>query len=113
MNTPKDFIDSHEMDVQDLGPVDGLWMFVSNSLLREAVNQGRPGMLWLDKELHRKMKYSGDGAVVISVPMMEYVNANGWPRAGFAVAVTAGDNLGVYVQPQDTVPDPSTRIAEA
>ena len=112
MKVPEKFLDGQELDVQDLGPVDGLWMFVPNQLLRDAVNQGRQGMMQLDSELRQVMKYSGDTTVVLSVPLMKYTQTRGWPPVGFAVAVIEGTD-GIYIQPQDKLPDPSTRIAEA
>ena len=113
MGALEKFLDGQELDAKDLGPVDGVWAFVPNQQLRLAASHGEGGMRAFDQDLQRALRYSGDGIVVFSMRLLEWTVANGWPPAGFAVAVMEGDGQGIYVQPQDATPDPSTRIAEA
>ena len=113
MGAPRDFMqDSVEVDAVDVGPADGNWVFIPNSQVRAYVQYGEQGMRKMDQTLRDQMRYSGEGVAVISVPLMQWVKANGWPGAGFVVAVMQ-EGGGLYVLPHDTVPDPSTRIAEA
>lgn len=112
MGALEKFLDGQELDAQDAGPVDGVWVFVPNAQVRECLSGGPQGMSLLDVHLRQLMKYSGDGVVVLSLPMMRWIDSKGWPKAGFCVAVMEGDS-GVYVQGLDTMPDPSTRIAKA
>ncbi len=112
MKAPEKFLDGQEADPKDLGPVDGAWAFVPNQELRIAASQGRPGLQAFDVQLREALRYSGDGVVIFSVPLLKWTGTNGWPGAGFGVAVMQ-DDAGIYVQPQDVAPDSSTRIAEA
>lgn len=110
---PKNFLENErELNWEDIGPIDGVWVFLPRKLLRDAINGGRQGMFVLDEMLRHKMKYGGATMVMVAAPLAQWTATQGWPPAGFLVAVAA-DGRSIYIQPQDAAPDSSTHIAEA